>query len=264
MKKIASIFVILFLLVSVGIILSSLREITEMEKTIEYVQKGEAVRVLSGEDVFFEYSIEEFREWAKANWSDIFRTPPSFGEAREVDPENFYRFDDTATISPRSNFLAFSVNDYAVATSISFIGVVDLRSKEVNLVGKENMGGVQSLYWSPDENYIAYTLNTARARGDYLSVDNRGRVEKEFTLSGTDIFNILTEDGDSEEGVYLHFMPNFRGVEWTERGRRLTFTTDDHTEDYVGVKWSINPQGEDLKIEDKIKKEKEEEIEEKQ
>ncbi len=261
MKKIASIFVILFLLVSIGIIFSSLREITETEKTIEYIQKGEAVRVLSGEDVFFEYSIEEFREWAKENWSDIFETPPSFGEVRRVDPENFYRFDDTATISPRSNFLAFSVNDYAVATSISFIGVIDLKSKEVDLVGKENMGGVQSLHWSPDENYIAYILDTARARGDYLSVDSRERMEKEFTLSGNDIFNVLTENEDREDGANLQFMPNFRGVEWTERGRRLTFTTDDHTEDYAGVRWSINPQGRDLEMEEKIEKE-EEEIEE--
>ncbi len=227
-----------------------------MEKTIEYIQKGEVVRVLSGEDVLFEYSVGEFREWAKENWGDIFEIPPSFGEVRRVNPENFYRFDDTATISPRSNFLAFSVNDYAVATSISFIGVIDLGIKEVGLVGKENMGGLQGLYWSPDENYIAYILDTARARGDYLSVDNRERMEKEFTLSGNDIFNALTENGDKEDRVHL-FMPNFREVEWTERGRRLEFTTDNHNEDYVGVRWVIDPQKGGLEIEEKIKTEKE-------
>ncbi len=259
MKKLASIFVILFLLVSVGIIFSSLREITEMEKTTEYVQKGEAIRVLEGEDVFFEYSIEEFREWAKENWDDIFETPPSFGEVRKVDPENFYRFDDNAAISPHSNFLALSVNDYAVATSISFIIVIDLNSEEVSLVGKENMGGVQSLHWSPDENYIAYILDTARAQGDYLSVDNRENMKKEFTLSGEDISNALTENGDGEDGAsHLHFIPLFREVEWREELNRLKFITNGYTEGCDGVRWSIDPQGRDLKMEEKIKKNTEE------
>ena len=246
MKKI---LIILILVVLAVFVFVSLRP-TEPEKNIEYIADGEIIRLLDKEkNVVFEYSIEEFRSWAKENWQDIFETPPAFGELREVDPENFYRFDNTASLSPDRDFLSFSVHDYAALTSISFICTINIETAEVKLVGKENIGSLQNLIWSPQGSHLAYVLDSARAQGDFLSVDNTEKMEKEFTLSGNEILNALTNPD------HVGFMPHFRELGWIGGGERLGFTTDGLKEGEAFV-WSIDVQGTDLKKETKSQTDK--------
>jgi len=210
---------------------------------IEYAAEGEIIRVLDQEkNVVFEYSIDEFRSWAKENWHDIFEEPPMFSPditETEVFPEDFRVFDRTAALSPDKEKLAFSVHRYYAASSLSFVGAVDLKTKEPALVAEANRGGLAGIFWSPAGNHLAYALDTARAQGDHLSVDSAARMEKEFILSGEDILATL-EDSD-----YADFMPNFRNLEWTEEGQKLKFTSDSPKERGM-LNWIINPEGTDL------------------
>ncbi len=212
--------VILFLfIIIIGIFLYSSKERKyAVEKTIEYIDEGEIIKVLYEDGrVSFQYSIKEFKDWAKENWDQVFKKPPSFGEIREVDVNNFYRFDSTASLSPDFSLLAFSVSDYAVATNISFVGLIELEGGKIELVGDKNIGSIQKLIWSPKGTHIAYILDTARAEGDYLSVDNIILMRKEFTLSEEDVLDIDTARD-------IHIFPNFNSLQWTENGRKIKFT----------------------------------------
>jgi hypothetical protein len=214
----------------------------EKQLTIEYLEKGEVIRVVDEKErIVMEYNIEDFRSFAKENWEIFFSTPPSFGELRKVDPNNFYVFGNSASISPKFNFLAFSVNDYAALTDISFLGIIDLRTNDVDLIRDYNIGGVQSIVWSPDEKYFSYILDTARAGGDYLSLDNIYEKKKVFTLSSKDIIEV--QDGNMSE-----FLPEFRSLVWEDNSSRINFVTNSY-QDEEEIFWSINNKGEDLKNE---------------
>lgn len=78
-----------------------------------------------------------------------------------VYPENLSCFEDTAALSPCGKKFAFSVSDYYAATHMSFVGVVNLETGEVDLVDEENRGRIEKFCWSPEGNCLAYALNTA-------------------------------------------------------------------------------------------------------
>jgi len=239
MKKKRTIMLLsaLAIVILLGMIFSGGREEIVVAGVIEYGDRGEIIKVLDQEgETVVEYSIEELRDWARENWDNIFEERPAFGEIREADPDHFYRFDDGASLSPKYNYLAFSVSDYAAATHLSFTGIIDVRTGELRLVGKESTGSIREIIWSSEETHIAYVLDSARAQGDYLSVDSVGKMEKEFILSGEDLLARL----DSEEGG---FMPGFRDIKWI--GERLEFTTDGIEEE--SVRWSIGFRGNDLR-----------------
>lgn len=211
----------------------------EVERSMTYEEEGEIVKVFDEDgDVFFKYSIEDFRDWAEENWSDIFEKPPSFGDLREVDFNNFYRFDEVGAISPDLQSLAFSVSDYAAATNISFVGVVDLKEEDVQIIDEKNTGKVKALLWSPDSDYIVYSLNTARAEGDYLSIDNIKKMEKEFVIGGSEIIDYFQTEEEVDDDLSSSFVPRFREVEWIE-SNKLKFVTD-HYEDDSDLTWYIN------------------------
>jgi len=238
--------IVLCFLVALGLIFyyyeeTKVGEVDDKTRSIEYVDDGEIIRVLDKEgEVFHEYFIGDFREWAGKNWDDFFEESPAFGEMREVQPENFYRFDEGASLSPQYSYLAFSVHDYAAATTLSFVGVIDLNTKEVDLIKKDNKGEVGEIKWSPGETDIAYALHTAKAKGDYLVVDNLEKMEEKFSLSAEDILK------NKEADNYRHFMPRFRDIKWREDGQRIKFVTDD-LQGEGALNWSINNQKEDLK-----------------
>ncbi len=213
------------------------------KREVELREEGEIIEVLDEqEELVFEYSIDEFVEWAKLNWDDLFEEPPAFGEMREVNPDRFHRFDEGVSLSPCFEYLAFSVNDYAAASTISFVGLVDLKEKEVDLIRDSANGGIQNLFWSPQSSHLAYILDTARAQGDHISVDELEDMTKAFTLSGRDI--------SQELGLEVeHIMPNFSDLDWIEEGQRLEFDTYIHSEDR-SFRWSIKKDGTDLKRED--------------
>ncbi len=220
MKNLLKIIIIVLIIVS-GLIFYFLKEPEAIEKTLEYDREREKIQILDKNDnLILEYSIKEFNEWTKENW-DIFEEPPQVG-MREVIPGNFGWFDNTASLSPDFEKFVFSVHDYAVATYTSFIGIMDIRKEEVSLVKDPAPGGIEQLVWSSDSNYLAYTLGTGRAQGDYLGVSNTKTLEQEFILSEEDV------------GIT---MPRFEGLYWKEE--KLFFTTNN-------IRWSINKNGTNL------------------
>ncbi len=206
------------------------------EKTIQYTENNRAIRIFNDKDeLILEYSIEEFNEWAKENW-DIFEETPQVGE-RDIEPENLGWFDEGASISPDSRKIAFSVHDYAIASYTSFVGVMEIETKELNLIKDYSNGSIDELIWSLNSTHIAYTLGTGRAKGDYFSVDNAKTFEKEFTLSGKELSKELNNGKEI-------IMPEFRELNWGEQGERIEFITNDSDEGRI--KWSIRNNGEDL------------------
>lgn len=216
-------------------------------ETVEYADERKTIKVLNEEgEVVFEYTIDEFKNWAQDNWENIFEETPAFVEERPVDPQNFSFFDDAAALSPGGEKLAFSVHDYYAATFMSFVGIIDLETGEVSLVDEENRGQIDEFFWSPEGMYLAYALNTAKGGGFFLSNDNVDEMTKEFTLSADDI----GETVDSENQISL---PNFRELEWieVEEETRLKFTADYLEDGQAGTaSWSIDAQGTDLRKED--------------
>ncbi len=226
--KLLKIIIIILIIVS-GLIFYFQREPETIEKKLEYGGERGKILILDKEDnLILEYSIEEFNEWTKDNW-DIFEKPPQVG-MRDVVPGNFGWFDNTAIISPDFEKLAFSVHDYAVATFTSFIGIININKKEVSLVKNPIQGSIEDLVWSLDSNYLAYTLGTGRAQGDYLGVANIKKLEEVFLLS--------------EKEVEIT-MPNFEDLAWEQE--KLFFTTHN-------IRWSIEKDGSNLQQE-KVKEE---------
>lgn len=218
-------------------------ENNESEKDLEIVYsedtRPESIDVLNeNEEVLHSMTIEEIQNWAEENW-DIFEEPPQVA-MREVRPGNFTFFDKTAKLSPDQNKLAFSVSDYAAATTLSFILIMDIESGELSMVKEPTRGSVDEFHWSNDSRFLAYSLNTARASGDLLSVDDIESMEKSFTLGEEDLLEILQPEEDPT------FMPRFRDLEWREE--RLHFTTDSLEDEEIN--WSVKRNGEDLREEE--------------
>ncbi len=251
MKKAYISLLILIIVILAGFILFG--DEKERAKTVEYNDEGTVIKIVDslGEPVLT-FSIESFRSWAKDNW-DIFEERPQIG-TRDVEPEYFYNFDRTATVSPDLSYLAFSVHDYALASYISFIGIIDLSTEKIDIIKDTAPGAVRKLLWSPEGSLIAYALETGRAEGDYLSVDNVKLMQREFILSEKDILAYLLEKGEESS----EFMPEFRDIEWIKEGDFLQFTTNLPEND--AATWNIRKDGKQLeKIDPKEPKEAPEE-----
>ncbi len=239
MKK--TFFLIFILIAFVGYIyFSEAPEVEEREwelgdPQLEYVGEGietEGVKVLDDGEVVYQITINEIRDWTSQNW-DIFDEIPEVG-GREVDPEYFGFIDRSASISPNGRKLAFSVHDYAVATTTSFIIIADLKDESLEMVREPVRGSIDHFVWSGDSNKVAYILGTARAGGDFLAVDDILNLERLVLLSEKDILDVLDPDGVLVE--VGQFMPQFRSVDFYESS--LYFQSD-HPKG-PPVDWSFN------------------------
>ncbi len=202
---------------------------------------GEIIKILDRDDqVIFEYSHGEFVEWAEDHWEQIFEEVPAFHPEQPIYPQDLSYFEDTAALCPDGKMFAFSVHDYYAATHMSFVGVVDLETGEVDLVDQENRGQIEKFHWSPEGSYLAYALNTAEAGGYFLSNDHINEMTKGFTLDGEE----LGEELNSQT-----FFPSFRNLSWEEDESRLEFVSD-APEEAEEIEWSVDPYGEDLVKED--------------
>ncbi len=222
-------------------------EFQEMDLRVEFIPEegieSQEIRALNEEDdIMFQLTIDELNEWTGANW-DIFDETPEVG-GREVDPAAFGFFDRAAAISQNNRKMIFSVSDYAVATTVSFLIVADIESGEIDMIREPAPGSVEDYFWSEDSSLVAYTLGTARAGGDFLAVDDVINFERKFILTEEDLLEIL--DPDQEMIEVGQFMPVFQDLEWEED--RLYFTTE-HPED-DRVSWSISREGTELQIEE--------------
>jgi hypothetical protein len=128
-----------------------------------------------------------------------------------VDFDGFRQFDRGAALSPSGERLAFSVSDYAAATTLSFVSFLDVDADTVALVGDLNRGRIDNLRWSPGGRYVAYRLHTARAQGDGLSVDRAAPPQKIASLTGHDVLEAL----DTSMAHPSTFQPAFDDLTWT-------------------------------------------------
>lgn len=225
------------------------REVLLKGESLEYGEERKEIEVFDFEEnLIFRFSIEDLREWSEINFEDIFPESPRFVEdveETEVTYEDFKTFDKTASLSPGGKKLAFSVHDYYTATYMSFVGIVDIKTKEVGLVGEEIEGEVEKLKWAPDKDYLAYSVGTARTRGEKLRVDNMDNLEKSFSFEAEDIFEAMDLE---DEALRAHrFMPVFEDLRW--EGEYLFFTAE-HPKTGKDVQWSVRADGEELNIRD--------------
>lgn len=214
------------------------------EYSAEIIDEGREIKVTDRIDqTVLSFSIEDFNTWTVEHWDELFPAGVSFGELRAVEPGQFGRFDSSAVVSPDNKRLAWSVSGYAAATTISFVGVMEIDTGSIDLVKEEVMGSIEELIWSPDSTHLAYGLHSARARGDNLSVDNVLTLEKQFTL-GIGALGLLDQLDPRPDIDEAQFMPDFRALKWSPDSEVLYFTTD-HPEN-GDIDWRIDRDGSGL------------------
>lgn len=218
-------------------------------REVRLTEERTGIEVYNKEDeMISRLDFSRFQEWANENWEEIFEETPMFAEDIEetkVTPDSFYFFDKTVTLSPEEEKVAFSVHSYFAATHLSFIGIFDINTDKLYMIRKENRGEVDDIFWSPNGKRIAYTLSTARAKGDYLSIDNMESLQKEFTLSGEDIERKL----DYKEAL----IPRFRDIAWKKEGEVVVFITDSKDLKKEAV-WEVDKKGDSLELKEIVYK----------
>jgi hypothetical protein len=220
MKKII-IYLLIFIVLSILTIFLFSYEIKQNNLIVSYSLSQEAKRLdffNKDGDLVSSYSIEDFRTWAKENWSEIFDEAPSFGDIRPVEIDNFRNFSKELSISNDKKILAFVVYDYAVLVDLSFIAFIDLKNFQISMIDQEIIGSVRDITWSDNDKYIAYLLDTARTYGDYLRVDELENKSQLYSLEREDIFNYL-EISDKQDLI------TFSHISWEDNQNILNFTT---------------------------------------
>lgn len=188
----------------------------------------------------YQLTINELREWLEDNWY-VFPQPPEVG-GREVSIDNFGFFDRFASVSPDNEKLIFSVHDYAAATSKTFVILADIEDESLSLLNEPLRGNIDSFHFTDDGRLVAFTLSTARAAGDFLSVIDVSQMNKKFILSEEDLLEIMDPE---EEMVELgQFMPQFRDLKWYNFNLEFRTNSIENDEDKV---WLINSDGSNLR-----------------
>jgi hypothetical protein len=182
-------------------------------KTIQVKKEGQ---------LFYIYTIEQWQEWAKKNWSTLKLKPIIMGELGVIgdEPEDFVQF-NSASLSLDKIKIAFAISSKEIALStFSITGVLNLETKEVTIIPNILGGSVEKIIWSPNSTHFAYTIGTARAEGDKLSLDDVLNKKNNFVLDGERIGTILGETSP------VHFIPQFRDLRWSFNGEKLYFKTN--------------------------------------
>lgn len=217
------------------------------EKSAVLSEDRQSFQVLKKDgQVVLNYSINDWRDWAEENWEIILSEPLAIGD-EEITPDRFYSFNSVA-LAPDFSRIAFSLSAYAMLTDLSLINVINLTDGRVWMMPEGTFGQVGEMVWSPTGRHLAYSLHTARAMGDRLSVDNIANLTKEFVLTDQEIVLGLRTEGTSD---WEELNPNFRELVWSEDGQRLYFLTDSLIQDKT-AKWSIKFNGTDLVLEEQI------------
>lgn len=197
--------------------------------------EGERLEVFAEDELVAELSIEALQAWTAEFWDEVFTERPSFGDMREVDHTGFNRFDETVSLSPDGQLVAFSVHDYAAASSLTFVGIYRLADETIELIPATNHGNISELFWSPDSALLAYRLDTARAMGDALSVDSIVDLQKRTTIDSEDFLDAL---GDTETD-WRDFMPEIHDLAW-ESDITLRFTSNDPSNETENLSWQLD------------------------
>ncbi len=237
------IFGVSLAVVGIGYILSSQVDYIDLINRKVVIADDDKALLLVNEDeeVSFEYTIENWRGQVKGDWDDFFDEPLEV-DGVTITPNSFSRFTTASPFPDGVKSIVFSVSTYAMPIDFSLFWVLNIGTREIRFLGEENRGIVGDITWSPEGTHFAYFLNTERAPGEHLTIDNAETLEKEFTLSGEEILEALEVEYDED------YKPEFRGLRWGQDGKRLFFATDDVEED-TSVTWSIDLEGESLRKE---------------
>lgn len=211
----------------------SLDSTTVSDVELQAEQTVLRLRSASGDELQ-DISIDQFNQWAADNWADVFTEPPAFGDVRAVDAE-FDRFDQATAVLAEDEAVLFVVSDYAVATTLSFLGRYTIATEAFDLFAYPNNGGISQLSVSPTETYVAYTLDTARAQGDALVVAEIAGADRLLEIDAERILDALWADSNLAVADYL---PMVREVHW-QNNTTLSFVVADQAGEDREVRFDV-------------------------
>lgn len=194
------------------------------------------------------YWIDQFNEWTQTDAWEEFDPAPEVG-MRKIEPGSFWFFDRSATLDPDGERFAFSVHDYAAASTTTIVWIYEYAEDNLEVLKTPIRWSISDFVWSEDWEYIAFTQWTARAWGDYFSVVEVENMQKMFELSWEDIISKL--DPENEQVEEQQFMPQFRNITW-EDAETIYFETNDVDDDVAEwpsddwVSWTVSVDGDNL------------------
>ncbi len=200
-------------------------------------------------DSTWRYTITDWQKMAEEEWDEWFDEPVEIGDM-ERKAEHFNRF-GRASLSPDRQWLLFSATTYAIATTISIVGIYEIAGEEFKVIDTPAPGGLDEIAWAADRSYAAYTLGTARSHGDHLHIVDLEQFTKMAGFSESDIISALENEipdyetgTDQPQGSLLK--PRFQNPEWKDG--LLYFSTKKYHGEDERVTWKFNPETQQLEL----------------
>lgn len=191
------------------------------------------------------WTVDAWQAWAAPRWEQLLDEPPRIGQ-RPLRARDFDRF-GFARVAPDGERVAFSVTSYAMLTTLSLVGTLDLDDGEIRMVRRAKHGTVEAPTFAPDGRHLAYALGTARAGGESVRVDDLIALEEVARVDGEDLLDAAGRVAAPEGPPYL---PHLRDLAWAAPAV-LTFASDppgsrSHPDRAApeAVRWRLPLQGE--------------------
>ena len=108
--------------------------------------------IFTGEDTIFSLD----KVWGKT--MGIKGLNP-YGDEFPLEPKHF-DFIDNVSLSPSKEKIAFSIHHYATAMTTTIVGIFNTADGEIEFVEGPNLEEVQNIRWSPNGDYLAYTMSS--------------------------------------------------------------------------------------------------------
>ena len=218
-------------------------------ESIDRDEGGGAVRgVASDGSTAFVYTLDDWRAWAVEQLGSSLGGPVRIGD-QAMPPDTFHGF-GAAVLAPDAERVFVAAGAYAMLTTASVVGVLDARSLDFEAVGEPALGDVGEVAWSPDGRYVAYTLDTARAHGDGLRVDDMRALAMVRSIAGEDLLEVAAANGLTVETDARAWLPEIEGLDWSGAAE-LTFTTADPVDEAAEatLRWRIDADANALRLE---------------
>ena len=218
-------------------------------ESIDRDEGGGAVRgVASDGSTAFVYTLDDWRAWAVEHLEASLGGPVRIAD-QAMPPDSFHGF-GAAALAPDGERLFLAAGTYAVLTTASVVGVLDTESLGFEAVREPAHGDVGEVAWSPDGRYVAYTLDSARAHGDGLRVDDMRALEVVRSVAGVELLEVAAASGFAVDTDARGWLPEIADLDWSGAAE-LTFTTADpvgEEEEEATVRWRIDADGDALRL----------------